>query len=101
MSGLIELVGALFDDFEGGLGSQIEVEVRIVAVEVEVVVFAVGSLVEADARFQGQRHIAVDDVGVDVFAGLGAPGGGEVEVFEHLGQDQFARVAGLVEQLVG
>lgn len=43
VSGLIELVGALFDDFEGGLGSQIEVEVRIVAVEVEVVVFAVGS----------------------------------------------------------
>ena len=67
---------------------------------VQPVVLPPGSLVEADARFQGQRHIAVDDVGVDVFAGLGAPGGGEVEVFEDLLHDVVARVAALVELFV-
>jgi len=101
VSGLIELVGALFDDFEGGLGSQIEVEVRIVAVEVEVVVFAVGSLVEAELRFERQCRPLVDVVRVGSRFGQAAAVDGVVDVFEHLGQDQFARVAGLVEQLVG
>ena len=66
----------------------------------ESVVFPVGSLVEADARLQGQGHVAVDHVGVDVFAGGGAVGGCEVEVFEDLLHDHFARIAAFVELLV-
>ena len=70
---------------------------RLARRRIDAVVFAVGSLEEADARLDGQCDVAVDLLvvdpclrGVAVFAGV-------VEVFEHALHDVFAAVAGLVE----
>ena len=61
------------------------------------VVFAVGSLEQADARLVGQGDVAVDACRVDPAARVVAVRAGEVEILEHALHDVFAAVARLVE----
>ena len=94
--GGIDLVGAFVDDRFGGLGGFFQIIGVVVSLEVDAVVFAVGSLEEAEPRFQRQCRPFVDAVGRHLL-GQTAAVDGEVDILDHLGHDQLPRIARLVE----
>ena len=87
--GGVELVGTFVDDRFGGLGSFLQIIGVVMSFEVDAVVFAVGSLEEAEPRFQRQRRPFVDAVGRYILRKTAAVDG-FVDILDHIGHDQFA-----------
>lgn len=87
--GGVELVGTFVDDRFGGLGGFLQIIGVVMSFEVDAVVFAVGSLEEAEPRFQRQRRPFVDAVGRYILRKTAAVDG-FVDILDHIGHDQFA-----------
>ena len=87
--GGVELVGTFVDDRFGGLGGFLQIIGVVMSFEVDAVVFAVGSLEEAEPRFQRQRRPFVNAVGRYILRKTSAVDG-FVDILDHIGHDQFA-----------